>query len=135
MVVLEIGRVCMKITGREAGKYAVVIKPAAKTKDEKSFVLVTGPKLLTGVKRRKCNIEHLKATGHKLEVAENATDEEVIAAYEKAGLITKLGLKKPSAAQLKAREEKMKARAEQAKKQTKEQKPKEKKKGKESKKK
>ena len=106
MVVLEIGRVCLKIAGREAGKYATVIKPTGKSKEEKSFVFVTGPSLLTGVKRRKCNIDHLKATEYKLELAENATDEQVIAAYEKAGLIVKLGLKKPSAAQIKAKTEK-----------------------------
>jgi len=139
MVALEVGRVCLKIAGREAGKYAVVIKPAGKGKgkDEKSFVLVTGPKLLTGVKRRKCNIDHLKATEYKLELAENATDEQVIAGYEKAGLIIKLGLKKPSAAQLKAKAEKKaekeKKKAEQAKKKS--EKPKEQKKGKEDKKK
>lgn len=106
----------MKISGREAGNYAVVIKPAGKSKEEKSFVVVTGPKLLTGVKRRKCNIEHLKATEHKVEISENATDEDVIAAYEKAGLIVKLGLKKPSAAELKAaaerREKKIEKKAE-----------------------
>lgn len=120
MVVLELGRVCMKIAGREAGRYAVVIKPAGKNKEEKSFVFVTGPKLLTGVKRRRSNIEHLQATEYKLEVAEDAADEQVIAAYEKAGLIAKLGLKKPSAAQMKAKEEKIaekeKKKVEQAKK-------------------
>ena len=106
MVVLEIGRVCLKIAGREAGKYCIVIKPAGKSKEEKSFVFVTGPRLLTGVKRRKCNIDHLKATDYKLEISDNATDEQAIAAYEKAGLIVKLDLKKPSAAQIKAKAEK-----------------------------
>lgn len=123
MVVLEIGRVCLKLAGREAGKYAVVVKAAGKAKDEKSFVFVTGPRLLTGVKRRKCNIDHLKATEYKLEIAEDAPDEQVITAYEKAGLIIKLGLKKPSAAQLKAKaekkEEKTKKKAETTKKQKK----------------
>lgn len=106
MVVLEIGRVCLKLVGREAGKYVVVVKAAGKAKDDKSFVFVTGPRLLTGVKRRKCNIDHLKATEYKLEITEDAPDEQVITAYEKAGLIIKLGLKKPSAAQLKAKAEK-----------------------------
>lgn len=107
MVVLEVGRVCLKIAGREAGKYCIVIKPAGKSKEEKSFVFVTGPRLLTGVKRRKCNIDHLKATEYKLEISDDATDEQVIAAYEKAGLIIKLDLKKPSAAQIKAKAEKV----------------------------
>ncbi len=101
-MVLETGRICIKTVGRESGRYCVVIK---KLKDEKtksdSFVLVTGPKLLTGVKRRKCNIEHLEPTQYILEVKEDATDEEIIAAYDKANLITKFNLKKPSAAKLK----------------------------------
>ena len=111
MTVLEIGRVCMKIAGREAGRYCVVIKEAGKAKDEKSFVFVTGPRLLTGVKRRKVNIDHLKATEHKVEVKENATDEEVLGGYEKAGLVPKLGLKKPSASQLKAAAERKEKKA------------------------
>jgi large subunit ribosomal protein L14e len=135
MAVLEVGRVCMKVAGREAGKYCVIVKPAGKGKDEKSFVFVTGPRLLTGVKRRKSNIDHLKATEHKLEVKDNASDEDVIAAYEKAGMIMKLGLKKPSAAEMKAaatrKEKKAAKKIESAKKATDEKKKKpEKKKGK-----
>lgn len=119
MASLELGRVCLKIAGREAGGYCVVIKPAGTSKQEKSFVTVTGPKLLTGVKRRKANIAHLKATENKLEVAEDASDEQVIAAYDKAGLTSKLGLKKPSAAEMKAREQKAAQKAETAKKEQK----------------
>lgn len=123
MASLELGRVCMKIAGREAGGYCVVVNPAGTAKQEKSFVIVTGPKLLTGVKRRKVNIGHVKATEYKLEIAEGADDAAVIAAYDKAGLTGKLGLKKPSAAEMKAREEKAKAKAaqkaESAKKETK----------------
>lgn len=103
MALLDVGRVCMKICGREAGKYAVVIK---KLKDEKTksdaFVLITGPKLLTGVKRRRCNVEHLEPTQYILEIKEDASDEEVIEAYKKANLIAKLNLRLPSAAELKA---------------------------------
>lgn len=94
---LEIGRVCMKIAGREAGKYCVVLK-----KVNESFVLITGPKLLTEVKRRNSNVGHLEPTPYVLEIKEDANDEEVINAFEKAGLITKLELKRPSAAELKA---------------------------------
>jgi large subunit ribosomal protein L14e len=111
MVVLELGRVCMKLAGREAGKYCVVVKAAGKSKDEKSYVTVTGPRLLTGIKRRRSNIDHLKATEYKLEVKENATDEEVVSAYEKAGVIGKLGLKKPSAADMKAAAERKEQKA------------------------
>ena len=88
---LEVGRVCMKTAGREAGKYAVVLK-----KLDDNFVLITGPKILTGVKRRRCNIEHLEPTPYTLKIKEEASDKEVLNAYEKAGLLTKLGLRKPS---------------------------------------
>lgn len=93
----EIGRVCMKVSGREAGKYCVILK-----KENKSFVLVTGPKMLTGVKRRKSNIEHLEPTQYIIEVPENGSDEMVMDGFRKAGLLAKLGLKKPSAAQVKS---------------------------------
>lgn len=96
MAAIEVGRVCMKIAGRESSKYCVVLK-----KIDENFFLVTGPKLLTGVKRRRANVEHLEPTPYTLEIKEEASDEEVIAAYEKANLIKKLKLKKPSEAELK----------------------------------
>jgi large subunit ribosomal protein L14e len=96
MVSMEIGRVCMKISGREAGKYCVVLK-----KEGNAFVLVTGPKILTGVKRRRANIEHLEPTKYIVEIPENASDELVLDGFGKAGLLTKLGLKKPSAGEMK----------------------------------
>ncbi|MCD6402887.1 MAG: 50S ribosomal protein L14e [Candidatus Aenigmarchaeota archaeon] len=128
MVTLEVGRVCVKIAGREAGRYAVVIK-----KIDENFVLVTGPKVLTGVKRRRCNVEHLQPTPYKLQIKEDANDKEVLKAYEKAGLLTKLGLKKPSPEKIKE-EKKSEKKAEKKpatkeKKTTKEEKPKSKKKG------
>jgi large subunit ribosomal protein L14e len=106
MASLEIGRVCMKIAGREAGEYCVVLKSP-----EKSFVLVTGPKVLTGIKRRKSNIAHLEPTQHRIEISEDATDDQVAAALQKSGLVKKFGLKMPSAAQLKAKEKKQEEKA------------------------
>jgi len=97
MVSMEIGRVCMKIAGREAGKYCVVVK-----KMNEAFVEVTGPKILTGVKRRRANIEHLEPLEYILGINDGASDEDVISALESQNLMTKLGLKKPSAAAMKA---------------------------------
>lgn len=105
MVSLEVGRVCLKTSGREAGKYCVVVKPM-----DKSFVLVTGPKLLTGVKRRRSNIDHLQITEHVIKITQDASDEDVIAAYESAGLVKQLNLKKPSAAAMKTEAEKAQAK-------------------------
>lgn len=99
MATLEVGRVCVKTAGREAGKFSVVLK-----KIDEQFVLITGPKLLTGVKRRRCNINHLEPTPYTMKIKEGATDKEVIKGYENAGLMTKLGLKKPSPEIVKERE-------------------------------
>ncbi|MFH8080961.1 MAG: 50S ribosomal protein L14e [Candidatus Aenigmatarchaeota archaeon] len=103
MGALEIGKLCIKTTGREAGRYCVVLKII-----DSNFVLVTGPKALTGVKRRKCNVLHLEPTQYSLKIKEDASDKEVIEAYEKAGLISKLNLKKPSPEELKEEKEKPK---------------------------
>ncbi|MEM5874937.1 MAG: 50S ribosomal protein L14e [Candidatus Aenigmatarchaeota archaeon] len=85
---MEIGRICRKIAGREAGKYCVVLK-----KIDENFVLVTGPKQITGVKRRKCNITHLQPTEYKIEIKEEASDEEVAKVMDEQGILTKLNLK------------------------------------------
>lgn len=78
---IEIGRLCKKLTGREAGRYCVVIDD----KDENN-VVITGPKQLTGVKRRPCNILHLEPLEQKLDIKKNSSDEEVQKALESAKL-------------------------------------------------
>jgi len=121
MVSLDVGTVCMKVAGREGGAVCCVIKPVDKT-----FVMITGPKLVTGIKRRRCNIEHLEPTGIKLDIKEDATDEEIIEAYKKANVITKFNLKLPSAGEMKGKKEKTVAK-EEPKKETKAKEEKEKK--------
>jgi len=100
MVSLNVGTVCMKVAGRESGSICTVIKPVDKT-----FVMVTGPRLVTGIKRRRCNIEHLEPTEIKLDIKEDATDEEIIEAYKKTNVITKFNLKLPSAGEMKGKKE------------------------------
>jgi large subunit ribosomal protein L14e len=95
---MEIGQVCVKTVGKEKGKYCVVIK-----KVDKNFVIVSGPKALTGVKRRKANVIHLQPLQYKLEIKEDASDEEILEAWKKSGLVEKFGLKLPSAAELKSK--------------------------------
>lgn len=96
MASLDIGTLCMKISGREAGKICTIVK-----KIDKSFVMVSGPKLVSGVKRRRCNIEHLEPTEIKLDIKEDASDEELIKAYKSANVLTKFNLKLPSDAEMK----------------------------------
>jgi large subunit ribosomal protein L14e len=86
---IEVGRICIKRKGRESGKYCIVLK-----KIDKNFVLITGPRQLTGVRRRKCNILHLEPTQYMLNIKEDSSDEEIANLFEKENLISKLGLKK-----------------------------------------
>ena len=72
MPVVEIGRMCIKTLGRESGKECVIIDII-----DKSFVLITGPKSVSGVKRRRVNVSHLEPTETVLDISRGATDEEV----------------------------------------------------------
>ena len=74
---LEVGRVCVKTAGREAGEYCVVVDVL-----DQNFVLVVGPK----VRRRRCNIAHLEPTDKKLDIPKGADDATVKQAMESAGL-------------------------------------------------
>jgi len=47
---------------------------------DKNFVLVTGPRAVTGVKRRRVNVSHIKPTEEKIKIKRAASDEEVAAA-------------------------------------------------------
>ncbi|RLI34987.1 50S ribosomal protein L14e [Candidatus Bathyarchaeota archaeon] len=78
MVIPEVGRVCIKKTGREAGRQCVVVDII-----DKNFVLVTGPKKITGVRRRRCNVDHLEPTDLKISIKRGADDEEVAKALLK----------------------------------------------------
>lgn len=79
---IDIGRICVKTMGREAGRKCVIVDII-----DKNFVLVTGPKDISGVKRRRCNIKHLEPTPRKINIPKNASDDAVREALEKEGLI------------------------------------------------
>ena len=80
MPAIEVGRVCMKLVGREAGRKCVIVDVM-----DKSFVMVTGPKKVTGVKRRRVNTNHLKPMPDKLDIKRGASDEEVAQIIEDTG--------------------------------------------------
>ena len=82
---LDIGRVCVKTAGREAGKVCVVIKNV-----DDNFVFVTGPKSLTKVKRRRCNVDHLEPLGFMLKIKDDAPDADVERAMEKEQVLKKV---------------------------------------------
>ena len=80
MPAIEVGRVCVKVAGRESGRKCVIVDVM-----DKSFVLVTGPKNVTGVKRRRVNINHVAPTEDTIQVGRGASDEEVTQMLEAAG--------------------------------------------------
>ncbi len=82
MPAIEVGRICVKIYGREAGRKCVIVDII-----DENFVLITGPKSLTGVRRRRANIDHIEPLEKKIEISKGASDEEVINALTKEGLI------------------------------------------------
>jgi large subunit ribosomal protein L14e len=96
---LEPGRIVLKIAGREAGKYAVIIDSV---KD--NFVLITGPKSITGIKRRKCNIDHIEPTEHKFDIESNADDASIESMWKNSDLIEKLQIKVPVKREFKNKE-------------------------------
>ena len=85
MPAVEVGRICVKQVGRESGKKCVVIDVM-----DKSFVLVTGPKKVTGVKRRRANINHVMPLQDKIEVKRGASDEEVAQVLDAAGKLQEM---------------------------------------------
>lgn len=89
-MILEIGRICLKIAGRETGRYCVIVG-----KEEGDFVMVSGPKAITGVKRRRCNILHLEPLQHRFEIDSKTDDAKLEEIWKKSGLIEKLGIKVP----------------------------------------
>ena len=72
MPAIEVGRVCVKVAGRESGLKCVIVDVM-----DKSFVVVTGPKKVTGVKRRRVNINHVAPTEDVIPIKRGASDEEV----------------------------------------------------------
>jgi len=83
---MNIGRVCVKIAGREAGSIAVIVDHVDDT-----FVLIDGV-----VKRRKCNKNHLEPTSKIIEIKPKAEKKEVLDKLVAAGLLPDALAKKAS---------------------------------------
>ena len=82
---IEVGRICVKIAGRETGRRCVVVDVV-----DKNFVVVTGPVKVSGVKRRRANIGHIEPTEMKLKIGKGDGDNEVVEALKAAGLLDKM---------------------------------------------
>lgn len=73
---IEVGRLCVKIAGRDADKKCVIVEIL----DER-FVMIDGE-----TRRRKCNMLHLEALDDKIDVKKGASHADVAAAFKKLGL-------------------------------------------------
>jgi len=94
MPVIEVGRICVKLTGREAGRKCVIVDIM-----DKSFVLITGPKTITGIRRRRTNITHIEPLQDKIAIERGASDEEVTEALKASGKMEDIAQKvKPAIA-------------------------------------
>ena len=72
----EIGTICIKLAGRDAGREAVIVDIL-----DDNYVLIDG-----NVRRKKCNIMHLEPSSKKIKIKKNASHEEVKAEFEKLKL-------------------------------------------------
>ncbi len=77
MPAVDVGRICVKLLGREAGKKCLIVDIV-----DKNFVLITGPKQLNGVKRRRVNVGHIEPTERKVNIKRGESDEELIKALD-----------------------------------------------------
>ena len=82
---IEVGRICVKILGREAGKKCVIVDVV-----DKNFVLIIGPKAVSDVKRRRANVNHIEPTSEMIEIKRGATDEEITEALTSANKLEEM---------------------------------------------
>lgn len=72
MPAVEVGRICVKVTGRESGSECVIVDLI-----DKKFVLITGLNQTSKVRRRRVNIKHIKPTDQRIEIQRGSSDEEI----------------------------------------------------------
>ncbi|MHA2391334.1 MAG: 50S ribosomal protein L14e [Promethearchaeota archaeon] len=81
MSVYDIGRLCVKIMGREAGHYCVIVDII-----DKNYLLIDGLK----IRRRRVNYRHIEPLTDSIDIKKGAKHEDVEAAIKKAKLEKKM---------------------------------------------
>jgi large subunit ribosomal protein L14e len=77
-MIIEVGRVCRKTTGKDAGKYCVIVE-----KIDDNFVMTEG----VAQKKKKTNIKHLEPIPKVLDIKKGASLEEVKKKLEEENLV------------------------------------------------
>ena len=69
---IEVGRLCLKIAGRDAGKKCVIIDVL-----DSKFILIDGQ-----TRRRKCNIAHIEPLDQVIKIRKNASHDLVVKSFQ-----------------------------------------------------
>jgi len=77
MSVYDIGRLCVKTMGREAGHYCVIVDII-----DKNYLIIDGLNL----RRRRVNYKHIEPLADSIDIKKGAKHEDVEAAIKKAKL-------------------------------------------------
>jgi|TARA_B100002003_G_C14033227_1_gene498023 large subunit ribosomal protein L14e len=72
----EVGRLCVKIAGRDASKKCVIVDVL-----ENNHVLIDGE-----TRRRKCNIVHLEPLDETIEISKKASHDSIVSEFKKLKL-------------------------------------------------
>jgi len=84
---IEVGRLCVKLAGRDANKKCVVVDLL-----EKNLVLIDGE-----TRRRKCNIKHIEPLKDSIKIKKGAPHATIMAEFKKLGIEIKETKKKEKA--------------------------------------
>ena len=102
MTLFAVGRLCVKIAGRDAGRKCLIVEQI-----DNNYVLVDGD-----VRRKKVNLRHLEPLAEIFELKKGASHEEVKRVMEEKGLpVWEHNSKSVSAKPIKKRKVKSKAPA------------------------
>jgi len=73
---IEIGRICVKIAGRDAGHRCVIIE-----KIDDNFVMIDGD-----VRRKRCNIAHLEPLTEVIKIKKGESHSSIVSEFKKMGI-------------------------------------------------
>ena len=76
MSLFQVGRLCLKIAGRDAGKTCVVVETL-----KNNFVMIDGE-----TRRKKVNVKHLEPINKSIKIKSKASHGEIKTAFTKLGL-------------------------------------------------
>ncbi|MBW2977790.1 50S ribosomal protein L14e [Candidatus Woesearchaeota archaeon] len=76
MQMIEVGRICVKIAGRDARHKCVVVDIL-----DKNYVLIDGD-----VRRKKCNVKHLESLDKLIKIKKGASHDTIVSEFKKLKL-------------------------------------------------